>query len=104
MEQINPSEIDETHVRYYFGDANSTRGDIYERGGAVLSLAFDEPTQLLKATVRGSIDVPYKTEVQLGTSMHGITDVRCNCPLVGFCKHSAAVVFHAVRTGVVGKR
>lgn len=98
----DPEQMTEQDVRFYFGDAHATRGDIYERQGNIVDLSYDRERNALVGRVQGSRSEPYKTEVMLGHSMHGIKDLNCNCPLVGFCKHAAALVYRAVRSGILG--
>ena len=71
------------HVYYsYFA-----RGKAYFRQGAVKELSVQE--NLISGLVEGSRVRPYRTEITLGEK--GIISSSCTCPLIGQCKHVAAL-------------
>lgn len=73
---------------------------MYERSKRVSSASLNEYSLTLEGEVQGSEVRPYKVRVTLYKGSSGIKDQHCSCPMGGFCKHSAALALHAIRTGM----
>lgn len=93
--------ISERDVLHYFGETYAGRGADYQREGRVNIISYDPDELQLIADVQGAEAKPYRVEVKFGTAAR-IADVRCTCPIKGFCKHSAAAVYDAIRKGLMG--
>ena len=101
MSNIEGGEISEGDVLQDFGGTYAGRGEDYQREGRVNIVSFDPDKLQLIAAVQGAQANPYRVEVKFGTAAR-IADVRCTCPMSGFCKHSAAAVYDAIRKGLIG--
>lgn len=91
--------ITEQEVYNYFGHTYAARGDAYQRGRRVLEYLYIESELTLTGEVRGSDSDPYSVLIKLKTDGVKIADSTCSCPMGGFCKHSAALMLQAIRSG-----
>ena len=90
--------VDVTDVIRVVGGSAFQRGQTYARGGAVEALEWDPQGEVLRAQVRGTAAVPYRTMLQLGAKRQGdyrLLDNHCSCPLGFDCKHVAAAALHS---------
>jgi superfamily II DNA or RNA helicase len=92
LTELEPSELEGE-----FGATTFKRGASYARGGRVLKLAWDEPGQMLSATVVGN-GALYETWAYFETDgdEFSFIDGECTCPVAWNCKHVAAVVLSAL--------
>lgn len=80
-------------IRRLLGEPAFSRGQSYERGGRVRSLAQDG--NLFVATVQGSPKKPYEQVIGLGFGRDGALSRihgSCDCPVGQNCKHVAAAL------------
>jgi len=96
-------QLTERDIYKYFGDTYASRGDTYERSGRVKSCRFDHNTLLLHGQVVGSDRQPYQVQMRLVATGLKIETAICSCPMGGYCKHSAALALHALRTGEISE-
>ncbi|WP_146362884.1 DEAD/DEAH box helicase [Arthrobacter yangruifuii] len=93
-----PPLVDVTDVIRVVGGSAFQRGQTYAKGGAVEALEWDAAAEVLRAQVRGSAAVPYRTLLQLGAKRQGdyrLLDNHCSCPLGFDCKHVAAAALQS---------
>ncbi|MCC9178392.1 DEAD/DEAH box helicase [Arthrobacter sp. zg-Y750] len=90
--------VDVTDVIRVVGGSAFQRGQTYARSGAVQALEWDAQGEVLRAQVRGTAAVPYRTLLQLGAKRQGdyrLLDNHCSCPLGFDCKHVAAAALQS---------
>ncbi|MFW5968938.1 MAG: SWIM zinc finger family protein [Persicimonas sp.] len=86
-------EMTEDDIAALFGSRNAQRGERYQREGRVI-----QPRQTdgeIAALCEGSRADPYRVRIEL--SGGAIASVSCSCPVVGKCKHGAALLYAWVR-------
>jgi len=94
--------LTEKDVYFYFGNTYAARGDVYERSKRVDQLHLNLERRTISGQVQGSERYPYVVRVFLHQTLPLISDANCSCPMGGMCKHSAALLLHAIRTGLLG--
>ncbi len=90
--------VTEKDVYAFFGRTYASRGSSYQRHGAVRGASLDSARQKLFGQVKGSQSEPYDVEIVLTGRADELFQPHCSCPMGGFCKHSAALVLHLIRT------
>ncbi|MCW8996377.1 MAG: DEAD/DEAH box helicase [Psychromonas sp.] len=77
-----------------FGRNIIDRGTRYFKESRVLSCEFDEQTQKLSGSVKGSASTPYQTSASIKKSNKGgfIIHSTCSCPVGWNCKHAVALL------------
>lgn len=90
--------VTERDVYAFFGRTYASRGSSYQRHGAVRGATLDSTQQKIFGQVKGTQPEPYEVEVALSGSENELFEAHCSCPMGGFCKHSAALVLHLIRT------
>ncbi len=77
-----------------FGRNIIDRGTRYFKESRVLSCEFDEQTQTLSGSVKGSAQTPYQTSAAIKKSNKGgfIIHSTCSCPVGWNCKHAVALL------------
>ena len=93
-----PPLVDVTDVIRVVGGSAFQRGQTYAKSGAVEALEWDAKAEVLRAQVRGTAPVPYRTMLQLGAKRQGdyrLLDNHCSCPLGFDCKHVAAAALQS---------
>ena len=77
-----------------FGRNIIDRGTRYFKESRVLSCEFDEQTQKLSGSVKGSAQTPYQTSASIKKSNKGgfIIHSTCSCPVGWNCKHAVALL------------
>lgn len=101
-ELIQTLHLTEQDVYNYFGYTYANRGDHYQRSRRVLEFLFYEQDLALAGKVRGGDSQPYVVSVKLKPDGLKIASANCSCPMGGFCKHSAALLFQGIRAGFFG--
>jgi superfamily II DNA or RNA helicase len=94
--------LTEKDVYFYFGNTYAARGDVYERSKRVSQLHLNLERRTISGQVQGSERFPYAVRLFLHQTLPLISDANCSCPMGGMCKHSAALLLHAIRTGQIG--
>jgi hypothetical protein len=89
--------ISEQDVYQYFGSVYGGRGNVYQKQGRVLSVAVSDGNRTIWGMVQGSTLQPYNVVVRLTNNLGTILSTQCSCPMGGFCKHSAALIFAILR-------
>lgn len=90
--------VDVTDIIRVVGGTAFQRGQSYAKGGAVESLDWDAPGNVLRARVRGHADAPYRTMLVLEPKRQGdfrLADNHCSCPVGYDCKHVAAAALQS---------
>jgi uncharacterized Zn finger protein len=90
--------VTERDVYAFFGRTYASRGSSYQRHGAVRGATLDSNQQKIFGQVKGTQTEPYEVEVALCGADGELFEAHCSCPMGGFCKHSAALVLHLIRT------
>ncbi|MBP9090756.1 DEAD/DEAH box helicase [bacterium] len=96
--------VTEKDVYAFFGRTYASRGSSYQRHGAVRGATLDSAQQKLFGQVKGSQSEPYEVEVVLTSSADELFQPHCSCPMGGYCKHSAALILHLIRTTTAATR
>lgn len=94
-------KLTEKQVYSHFGHTFSARGDAYQRSQRVRTASIDEHAGVLEGEVQGTDSRPYSVRIILYKGGSGIRNEACTCPMGGYCKHSAALALHAIRTGIL---
>lgn len=81
----------------HFGAVYAARGDVYERTDRVVEARFDNKTREISGWVQGTKKEPYKVKIIISIDGKSIEITDCSCPMGGLCKHSAALLFRALR-------
>ncbi len=80
-----------------FDSHTLVKGHGYFSKGAVVELNVNFDEQMITGKVQGREQKPYKVSL-FWKSMHPptkIADADCSCPMVSFCKHTAALIYAA---------
>ncbi len=85
--------LTERDIRHLAGRAFAGRGDIYQRERRLYHCRRTD--EQLFGYCRGNRPLPY--EVFIFLEDEKIRGARCNCPVGGWCKHTAALLFEWVR-------
>lgn len=85
--------ITEKDIRHIAGRVYAGRGDIYQREGRIHDCRQTE--RQLFGYCKGSGQATYETRIPLRQGQ--IAGARCTCPVGGWCKHAAALLFEWVR-------
>jgi superfamily II DNA or RNA helicase len=88
--------FDESDIRRCLAESFD-KGRFYQREGAVRELRADKGGQRLIASVQGTRRRPYHVFVEIEDSEPVSLTGRCSCPVGWNCKHSAAVLFEALK-------
>lgn len=102
MPSSEVSQLSDIDIYEYFGHMYAMRGDWYERSKRVSGASLNREEGRLSGQVQGAEPRPYTVTIRLKRAGDKIESVDCSCPMGGICKHSAALLFHAIRTGLVG--
>ena len=95
--------LSENHIYKHFGAVFAHRGDSYQRSRRVSRAILNSETKIVSGHVQGTETRPYEVAIQLAEDYSTIESADCSCPMGGFCKHSAALMLEAVRTGILSK-
>lgn len=94
--------VSERDVYNHFGSTYSGKGDALQRKHHVQSCRIDYQTSSVRGTVEGINPRPYNVAVELDEKhTNKISAASCSCALGRSCEHSAALLLHAIRTGVL---
>lgn len=87
-------KITQQDILNSFGRNIIDRGTRYFKESRVLSCEFDEQTQKLNGSVKGSSEKPYQTSASIKKSNKGgfIIHSTCSCPVGWNCKHAVALL------------
>lgn len=94
--------LSERDIYSFFGVTYSGDGDALQRKSQVTSCALDYQTASVRGTVQGINPHPYNVSVELDDRhTYHIKAAHCTCAFSASCEHSAALLLHAIRTGVL---
>jgi superfamily II DNA or RNA helicase len=93
--------LSEQAVYAHFGHTYAARGDSYQRSNRVSQPHLDPSTLTVTGKVQGTEPQAYEVTVKLRKYDAGIKESECSCPMHGFCKHSAALLLHVIRVGII---
>ena len=99
--------VDVTDIIRVVGGTAFQRGQSYAKGGAVESLDWDAPGNVLRARVRGHANTPYSTMLVLDAKRQGdyrLADNHCSCPVGYDCKHVAAAALQSNIEHLIGRQ
>lgn len=87
-------KITQQDILTSFGRNIIERGTQYFKESRVLSCEFDEASQQLSGSVKGSLETPYQTSAAIKKSNKGgyIIHSTCSCPVGWNCKHAVALL------------
>lgn len=87
-------KITQQDISTSFGRNIIERGTRYFKESRVLSCEYDEQSNKLSGSVKGSSDTPYQTSASIKRSNKGgfIIHSSCSCPVGWNCKHAVALL------------
>lgn len=94
--------VSERDVYGFFGVTYSADGDSLQRKNQVMSCALDYQNASVRGSVQGINPHPFDVSVELDEKhSHHIKAAHCTCQFRSSCEHAAALLLHAIRTGVL---